>query len=584
MRQRFAAVVMVALILPLALAVIASVSMAGPAYADGTETTRCVHENHKTVKHAKHVAHSPNENHKTVKHVKHVKHGCVDDDTPVAPAPKPPTKPAVAPKPTTTSSPTLTTKTVSVPKAAPAPFAAVEWSFTFKNASGGALVFPGDTLVITSAKLPPSAKVIVELHSTPVRLGSAIADASGDLSLTVTVPLDIEAGSHNLVAILTAPTIKPSMASVPIAIEEVVELEGTLAAGPPTPAPVAEPSSEDTRGFDDEHNGIADSLPTIFDIEVEPWKVATTGGLAAAFVLLAALPAELLESTLTENYGRAFGWLAPVRRRVARWQARKPRVLNNPWVGSSLAVGTAALILGFSDPTFGFNASSVRTFLALYLSLFLLNVAVGAIKISLAERRLRLPGHLTPMPGALIVAAVSVLVSRAMDISPSLLFGLVVGVSFARAQSKEVNGKLALVGVMSIFGIGIVSWVLFSLLVDVTGRGSGFLSGLLEESLAATALEALSVLLVGLLPFQYLEGKALHDWDQRIWAGMYFVAAAAFVFIAVPTGASWEESTAPVSTWLVICAGFGLISVAAWAAFRYIPALHEERTREGANV
>ena len=83
--------------------------------------------------------------------------------------------------------------------------------------------------------------------------------------------------------------------------------------------------------------------------------------------------------------------------------------------------------------------------------------------------------------------------------------------------------------------------------------------------------------MLGLLPFTYLEGKALHDWDKRIWAAAYFVAAVAFVFIAVPLGGDWEESKEPLGTWLLIISGFALIALAAWSVFRFLPQPDHER-------
>ena len=505
----------------------------------------------------------------------------------VVPPPAPEPKPK--PKPPTTTPAGKTVNGTGSPTTTPAALQPIAWNFTVLNADGqdvsGQPLKAGEYLVITSTGLPAGAKVLLEMHSTPTELGWTFVSADGGLVLAAWVPSDAPAGAHSLVATLTAPGIAPSVAAVPVTVDRVaVTIARTLDAGPlPDPAPVT-PDPVDSSGAGDSGSGIADSLQTIHDITVAPWKFAASGGLAAAFVLLAALPAELLESTLSENYGRAFGWLAPARKRVSRFKVHPPRFLMNPWAGGIITVGLASAILGFSEADFGFNSHSLRTFLALFLSLFMLNIAVGAIKLSVASERLQLPGRLMPMPGALVVAAISVLVSRVMHISPSLLFGLVVGVSFARVESKKIQGKLALVAITSTLALGVFAWIWFSVVVEIAGRGDGFWVGLAEETLAATALESLSVLLVGLLPFHYLEGKALHDWDQRIWAGMYLVCAAVFVFIAVPMGASWEQSREPVTTWLAICVGFAVISIAAWAAFHFIPEHEDSRARENERV
>lgn len=478
------------------------------------------------------------------------------------------------------------------PRVRPAAPAPLDWSFRVFNDEGvditGSPVRMGDRLTIVSAHLPAGARVAIEIHSTPMALGSGSAASDGSLALAITIPAVMDVGEHTLVATLTAPGYAASVASLGVHVDEVLELEGVLDAPPPAEPPSVEPYTgepsldADSRGFDDDHTGIADGLQSIFDINAAPWKFAATGSLAAALVLLAALPAELLQSTLSENYGRAFGWLEPTRRRLARLRARR-EVAINPWLGGAFSVAIAAFILGFAQPGYGFNAQSMMSFAALFLSLFLLNIAVNAVRMGVAWRTLRLPGRLVPMPGALVVGAISVIVSRALHLNPALLFGLVVGVQFARATSTRIAGKLALVAVSAVLALGLGAWLLFSLVVEWTGDAEGVLVELLEETLAATALESLSVLLVTLLPFQFLEGKHLHDWDQRIWAGMYLAAASAFVFIAVPLGDSWDDAREPLGTWLSLLAGFTLIAVSAWALFRFLPAPERARAHDMAH-
>jgi len=506
------------------------------------------------------------------------------------PTEEPEPEPSVTPEPQVTPpkhpKPRVTDKPTAAPHKPAAPAVVLHqlgWKFALVDADGRPVghrpLEPGMVLTLNASGLPAGGQVAVDLHSTPTRLGAAQVAADGNLVLTITVPERAPSGTHTVVATLKAPGYAASAARVTVVVAP-LDLEGTLGAGPVAPPDEEPPTITDVGPAEPEEPVAAEdegiTLPSLFGLDLNPWRAGAAGGLAAAFVLLAALPAELLQSTLSENYGRAFGWLEPARRRVRTWSTHRPRVMTNPWVGSLIWVSIAAFILGFSEPNYGFNAASLQTFMALCISLFLLNVAVGSVKISVAKRRLSLHGTLTPLPGALVVAAMSVLISRVMDISPSLLFGLVVGVSFARANSIVIEGKLALVSAGSILGLGLLAWVGFSIVDSVFGYTQAFGPALLEETLAATALEALSVLLVGLLPFTYLEGKALHDWDQRVWAAAYFVAAGAFIFIAVPMGDSWASSTMPIGKWLLVCVGFAAISVTAWAVFRFMPSRAEQ--------
>ncbi|WP_156155815.1 hypothetical protein [Demequina phytophila] len=420
--------------------------------------------------------------------------------------------------------------------------ATLVWHFDLAGEDGlgldGRTLRPGDRIRIAADGLPPGARIDVELHSTPREMGAGTVADDGSLAMTVTIPDATEPGDHEVVATLTVDGYAPSTASAGV----------TLEAG---------------------YQWLSPTVPTLADLHFTPLKVAATATLASAFLLLAAIPAELLQSTLTENYGRAFGWTARRRRRT-RWHLL-PRALRKPWLLSGITVAVATLILGFGQTGWHLGAEAAITFVSLFLSLTALNLGLNAGRLIAARRRLRTPGRIMPMPGALVVVAVSVVISEVLHIEPALLFGAVVTVQYGRSLSSRNEGRLALVGVASAFTLGLVSWLLLSVLEAFFTGEPGTAVILLEETLAGVVLETLAALVVGLLPFTYLDGKAIHDWNRRVWGAAYFVAAAAFVIIAVPTGDDWQESQTPLLTWLLIVGGFGVIALTAWAVFRFIP-------------
>jgi hypothetical protein len=61
----------------------------------------------------------------------------------------------------------------------------------------------GSSTDVSGAGFPPGQPVLTQLFSDPVTLGSAIADASGAVHLTVTIPASTPPGIHTLV--LTGP-------------------------------------------------------------------------------------------------------------------------------------------------------------------------------------------------------------------------------------------------------------------------------------------------------------------------------------------------------------------------------------------
>ena len=115
---------------------------------------------------------------------------------------------------------------------------------------------------------------------------------------------------------------------------------------------------EGTDGGFDAPSTFSSTLKTTTQLKVSPALIGATGLLTSAFLLLVTFPAELLESTIRENYGRAFGWTVPIKRRLASIRARLTAIPVNNWVASLGLIAVTALILGFSDPGFGFTGSS----------------------------------------------------------------------------------------------------------------------------------------------------------------------------------------------------------------------------------
>lgn len=78
------------------------------------------------------------------------------------------------------------------PPAPPAPPAAP----TLTASTG--TVAPGGSVTVTGTGFMPGESVAITLHSTPIVLGSAVADAGGRVVATVTIPADIEVGDHRI--------------------------------------------------------------------------------------------------------------------------------------------------------------------------------------------------------------------------------------------------------------------------------------------------------------------------------------------------------------------------------------------------
>lgn len=367
----------------------------------------------------------------------------------------------------------------------------------------------------------------------------------------------------------------------------------------PSSSPVALVSSVTENPDAADHNfgmptTFGTSLKTSSDIHLTASSVAITAALSAAFVLLFAIPAELLRSTLAHNYARFAGWLAvigkrrrdkieaaggvvamatrPVRSAIERTRLALIRLL--PWITADWAIigltaATGALILSFADPHFGFHEESARLLLAVFLSVILLAVSINTIVRFVAVKRFHTPANINPMPAVLIFMAVGVLVSRLTHFQPGFLIGVVMGVTLARELGKVAEAQLAMVAAASYFGIGVTSWFIYGRLAE-GGEVEGFWPNILREVMAAGTLEAFIALVVGLLPMAFMEGRPIYLWSRRTWAVIYVVVLGTFVTLVVPMSGHLEETSGNFFALMLGFVLFAAVAVGFWYLFHTI--------------
>jgi hypothetical protein len=75
---------------------------------------------------------------------------------------------------------------------------------------------------------------------------------------------------------------------------------------------------------------------------------------------------------------------------------------------------------------------------------------------------------------------------------------------------------------------------------------------------------------VALLPLEFLDGKKIFQWNKWAWAGTYVVALVAFIVVVLPLSGNWGDMSAPLFGWGAFFAGFAVLVIGVWAAFRFV--------------
>ncbi len=445
--------------------------------------------------------------------------------------------------------------------------------FTWKlNAPESSSVHPGDQVVLSANDLPPGLTVDAEFHSTVVALGSTAVRADGTFSLPVIVPEEATAGLHHFVVTVWTPTGEAVIVEQPITVVPIAKTLAAVAGGHP------ESIARDGIGVDRTDpgapSGLTHAIHGVGFLITNPVVLCFAALAALALFLLVAFPAELLNSTISEQYSRFSRRLprTPWLRRLTGW------LDSMPLLGGIAITLVAAVIFGFADPGFGFDITSFRVVLSCAIALFFVGFVASAISGRILGGRWKLATTIELKPLGLILTVVGVVLSRLLDFSPGFLLGLILGLSLVGKTTAADRAKSTLVQAGVVFGLSILGWLLYSVLSGSMDPDN-FGTALLFDTLVALTTEGLTAVFVGMLPFKFLDGPAVFDYSKKLWVAAFLVSAFAFVAILIP--AAWGELTGSVAVWVSIVVGFSLVAVGIYLYFRFwAPPLEE--AEEGA--
>ncbi|MCZ2822677.1 fibronectin type III domain-containing protein [Modestobacter sp. VKM Ac-2977] len=121
---------------------------------------------------------------------------------------------------------------VVTPPAAPAvPAVPPAGSGAVTGAGGASLstITPGETITLTGDGYAPRTRVDLYVYSTPQFLGTVVTDDAGAFAVTVTLPRDLEAGQHHLVASGLDPAGNPRYLSTEVTLAAAAAASAQLA-------------------------------------------------------------------------------------------------------------------------------------------------------------------------------------------------------------------------------------------------------------------------------------------------------------------------------------------------------------------
>jgi hypothetical protein len=435
---------------------------------------------------------------------------------------------------------------------------------------------PGDPYKFTGSGLPSGVTVDAVIHSTPRSLGSTVVGADGSFTLTGTIPEDIEPGSHTVIVTVTQVDGSTSAQQESVTVVPHPVAKVSPPRNDPHPATLASASAD--RSDPATPSSFTHPLDTLAQILSNPVVIgaAALGGIA--LLLFVAFPAELLNATISEHYERLTRRIPGLKRRPD-WLARFLNLIRStPIVGGVVVTIIAAIIFGFADPGAGFDITTMRVMLACAIALFIVGFIANTVAGLVIARRWQLDTVMELKPLALVLTIIGVVISRLLEFSPGLLIGLLLGIAVLGRPTKAQEGKAALLKAGIVYALAVAAWLVYSI-VPTNWAGDSFGGNLTLETLVSVTSEGLTALLIGMLPFRFLEGEVVWKYSKLAWTLSYLLIAASFALIVLP--ASWGTLSGSIWVWGSVVVAFTVVAVLVYCYFRYwSPSAEQEEPEE----
>lgn len=373
-----------------------------------------------------------------------------------------------------------------------------------------------------------------------VRIGSDTPDAGGNVGAgNLSVPGDTKPGEHRVTSSCSA------------------------SGGPLRAATTFLVTDADVH-----RSGLVTSLAQPGQVSVELERLAASAGVAGLIILLFAFPCKLFNAAVEENYDEIRGWFH-LPARVADTASTFGRT-----VGFFVLSVLTAIVLGFLSPDFGPDLNGLVLVVGFTVSLIVMSAGFSLPADLAIRRQTGKWGKLNFLPGTLLVAIVTVALSRLLDFQPGYFYGACAGLAFAGALNAKAQGKLTAANWIWAFAISVAAWFARMPVSEAAAQpdASAWWIGL-EAGLVLTFLWGIENLVVAMLPMRFLDGPKVRAWSRPAWGALLFLGIFAVVHVLLSPNSGYVGHTTNEVTIgvLVIFAIFGAVSVATWAYFRYRP-------------
>ena len=358
----------------------------------------------------------------------------------------------------------------------------------------------------------------------------------------------------------------------------------------PTPTPTATPTPTPrprrlSGGAPAPPRQSSTPLPPITTV-ITPLNVSTDVKLigenlfiALLLAALLALPAELINGTLKDNYPVISAWMGFTKGKASALHQLLSHLPSH--LSLALFVGIGAILYTFLDPSAGFNLTTAAELLGLIGALAVITASHDLARNEYINRRYHKHGRLVTFPAGIIFAIGLVIVSRVFNFEPGFIFGLMTGIAFSDTVPQKEDGKGLAIASLIVLVVAFAAWFIWIPVkanVDST-HNPAFIMILLDTLLATVWVAGIQSVVFSLIPIRFMDGKLVAGWSRLGWLGIYVFALFVFVHTVLhPRPDQVGTQSSPSVVYLSVLLGvLTVFAVSMWTFFLIYNKRHGER-------
>jgi hypothetical protein len=334
-----------------------------------------------------------------------------------------------------------------------------------------------------------------------------------------------------------------------------------VSAGPGEPTPVPTPAPTQPT--------FEQSVLGITDVNTDTGAIGGSLLLALLLLLIVGFAGELFNNTVENNYSVITGWL---KKGPLGWLRNLGgKFLGEARIGLVAFLLLTALISSFVDPHFGFDLRSLGEFLGFLVGLVVVLATFKLPPMLAHKRKTGDLGRLRPLPWALVIAGLFVLISRIGNLQPGYLYGIVLGAIFVKEVTPREEGRETFYGSLWTLGAAVLGWLGLTWVHGLGLDSQDPVVTLVATACAAIAVSGLEATAFGLMPLRFMPGYAVYRWNRVAWALLWGLSLFGFLHILIAPTSGYVSQLSPnaFAAALGVFAAFGALSILTWGYFRF---------------